>query len=151
HARMMPVDMVAACALDAAIGDPHEMPHPVRWMGRVIAFLHRWILSRCSGSVSLRAAGALLALGLPAVAFVAGWALIGGGTWVNEWVGRGLGIALAATTLAWRDLVDHARAVSAALHAGSLEAARQAVGMIVGRDTQHLSETEVVRAAVETI
>jgi adenosylcobinamide-phosphate synthase len=148
---MMPVDMMAACALDAAIGDPPAMPHPVRWMGRVIAYVHQGIRRTCHGSSSLRAAGALLALGLPATAFVTGWLLIEAGTWVHEWVGRGIGIALAATTLAWRDLVDHARAVSAALNAGSLERARQAVGMIVGRDTQHLSETEVVRAAVETI
>jgi adenosylcobinamide-phosphate synthase len=148
---MMPVDMMAACALDAAIGDPPQMPHPVRWMGGVIAYLHRRIRTTCRGSLSLRAAGALLALGLPATAFVTGWTLIEAGTWVHEWVGRGVGIVLAATTLAWRDLVDHARAVSAALNAGSLERARQAVGMIVGRDTQHLSESEVVRAAVETI
>src|ERR1043165_7389817 len=117
---MMPVDMMAACALDAAIGDPPQMPHPVRWMGGVIAYLHRRIRTTCRGSLSLRAAGALLALGLPATAFVTGWTLIEAGTWVHEWVGRGLGIVLAATTLAWRDLVDHARAVSAALNAGSL-------------------------------
>jgi adenosylcobinamide-phosphate synthase len=58
---------------------------------------------------------------------------------------------MAATTLAWRDLVDHVGAVSAALKTGSLERARQAVGLIVGRDTQQLSESEVIRAAVETI
>src|SRR6185503_16187997 len=45
----------------------------------------------------------------------------------------------------------HVRAVSSALQAGSLERARVAVGMIVGRDTQQLSEGEVVRAATETI
>jgi adenosylcobinamide-phosphate synthase len=148
---MMPVDLVAACALDAALGDPSEFPHPVRWMGRVIGYLHRRIRAMCKRPSSLRGAGVLLALGLPATAFAAGWALIEGGTWIHEWVGRGIGIALAATTLAWRDLTDHARAVSGALRAGSLERARQAVGMIVGRDTQQLSETEVVRAAVETI
>jgi adenosylcobinamide-phosphate synthase len=85
------------------------------------------------------------------MAFAAGWAMIEAGAWVHDWLGRAIGIALGATTLAWRDLVDHARAVSAALNAGSLERAREAVGMIVGRDTQHLSEAEVVRAAVETI
>jgi adenosylcobinamide-phosphate synthase len=92
-----------------------------------------------------------VALGLPAAAFVAGWTLIEAGTSMHEWVGRAVGTAAAATTLAWRDLVDHVRAVSAALKAGSLERARQAVGLIVGRDTHQLSEPEVVRAAVETV
>jgi cobalamin biosynthesis protein CobD/CbiB len=33
---MTPFDVVAACALDAALGDPRRMPHPVRGMGRII-------------------------------------------------------------------------------------------------------------------
>ena len=148
---MTAVDLMAACALDAAIGDPQTMPHPVRWMGRFSEYLHRRVLEARMEPRSLRAAGALLALGLPATAFLAGWGLIAAGAAVHDWVGQGIGIALAATTLAWRDLIDHVRRVSAALKAGSLERARQAVGLIVGRDTQQMSEAEVVRASVETI
>jgi adenosylcobinamide-phosphate synthase len=103
------------------------------------------------GPLALRAAGTLLAAGLPAAACVAGWAVIAAGTAVHDWIGLGIGIVLASTTLAWRDLVDHVRAVSSALNAGALEQARHAVGLIVGRDTEQLSEAEVVRAAVETI
>ena len=148
---MTPIEIVAACALDAAIGDPRILPHPVRWMGRVTASAHRRARARCTGPRSLLAAGLLLALGLPVTAFLAGWALITAGTAVHDWVGLAIGIGLAATTLAWRDLVDHVHAVSSALKEGSLERARQAVGLIVGRDTQNLSESEVVRASVETI
>ncbi|HET7909943.1 MAG TPA: adenosylcobinamide-phosphate synthase CbiB [Nitrospira sp.] len=148
---MTPVEMVAACVLDAAIGDPPAMPHPVRWMGRAIARIHAQVQKQWTGSFALRAAGSLLAVGLPATAFAAGWLAIEAGIVVHDWVGRVIGIAVASTTLAWRDLVDHVRAVSAALKAGSLERARQAVGLIVGRDTEDLSEAEVARAAVETI
>lgn len=148
---MTAVELIAACALDAAIGDPRAMPHPVRWMGRLSAYLHRCVRTARMGPHSLRVAGALLALGLPATGFLAGWALIAAGTAVHDWVGQGIGIALAATTLAWRDLVDHVRSVSAALKEGSLERAREAVGLIVGRDTHDMSEPEVVRASVETI
>ena len=38
-----------------------------------------------------------------------------------------------------------------ALKRGDLEGARKAVSMIVGRDTQHLDETGVTKAAVETV
>jgi adenosylcobinamide-phosphate synthase len=148
---MTALEVAAACALDALIGDPRAMPHPVRWMGNVIAFTHRRIRTYRSGSLSLRAAGVVLAAVLPAAAFAAGWAVIEAGYAIHDWAGRGIGICLAATTLAWRDLVDHVRAVSCALQEGSLERARVAVGMIVGRDTQQLSEAEVVRAAIETI
>ena len=148
---MTAIDVAAACALDAVIGDPRAMPHPVRWMGGLIAFSYRQLRHRCRGPISRRAAGILVAAVLPAAAFAAGWAAIEAGVAVHDGVGRAIGICLAATTLAWRDLVDHVRAVSSALQAGSLERARVAVGMIVGRDTQQLSEGEVVRAATETI
>ena len=148
---MTALDVAAACALDAVIGDPQAMPHPVRWMGRLIAFTHRRVRTCCRRPWSLRAAGIVLAAVLPAAAFGAGWAAIEAGNAVHDWAGRGIGICLAATTLAWRDLVDHVRAVCCALKAGSLERARAAVGMIVGRDTEQLSEGEVVRAAIETI
>ena len=148
---MTAIDVAAACALDAVIGDPRSMPHPVRWMGGLIAFSHCQLRHWCRGPLSLRAAGIVMAAVLPAAAFAAGWAAIEAGNAVHDWVGRGMGICLAATTLAWRDLVNHVRAVSSALQAGSLERARVAVGMIVGRDTQQLPEGEVVRAAIETI
>ena len=37
------------------------------------------------------------------------------------------------------------------LNAGSLEEARKAVSMIVGRDTEHLTEEGVAKAAIETV
>ena len=147
---MTPMELVAACALDAAIGDPRALPHPVRWMGSVVTTAHQRARTLRMGPHALRAAGVLLALGLPVTAYVVGWASIAAGTALHDWVGQGIGICLASTTLAWRDLVDHVHAVSAALKAGSLERARQAVGLTVGRDTQNLSEEDVVRAAVET-
>ena len=148
---MTGIEVVAACALDAAIGDPRTMPHPVRWMGRLIGQVHQRVRALRLGPHALRVAGAFLAGALPATAFLVGWMVIAAGTAIHDWVGQGIGICLASTTLAWRDMVDHVRAVSAALSSASLDRARQAVGLIVGRDTQHLSETEVARAAVETI
>jgi len=147
---MTAMEVVAACALDAAVGDPRILPHPVRWMGSLSAYVHQWVRTRGMGPRSLRAAGTFLALGLPAMAFMVGWMLIAAGMAVHDWIGQGIGMCLASTTLAWRDLVDHVRAVSGALKSGSVERARNAVGLIVGRDTQNLSEEEVVRAAVET-
>jgi adenosylcobinamide-phosphate synthase len=148
---MTPIEIVAACALDAVIGDPRMLPHPVRWMGRVSSSVHRRVRRFGLRPLSLRAAGALLAVGLPVTVFVFGWAVIAGGAAIHQWIGQAIGICLASTTLAWRDLIDHVRAVSSALKAGSLEHARHAVGLIVGRDTQQLSESEVIRAAVETV
>jgi adenosylcobinamide-phosphate synthase len=120
-------------------------------MGRLITRVEWWTRRFCVGSVSLRVTGIALALGLPSLAFCAGWVAIATGTAIHEWIGRAIGIWLASTVLAWRDLVDHVRAVSQALQTGTLDGARHSVSLIVGRDTDRLSEPEIVRATVETI
>jgi adenosylcobinamide-phosphate synthase len=58
---------------------------------------------------------------------------------------------LLSTTLAIKGLGDAARAVAAPLSKGDLPAARQALAMIVGRDTQRLEEAGITRGAVETV
>ncbi|HEU4686540.1 MAG TPA: adenosylcobinamide-phosphate synthase CbiB [Nitrospira sp.] len=147
----MPGDLVLACALDAVIGDPRWAPHPVRWMGALIEEFEKRARPLLVAPNALRVGGMVLALALPSAAFLAGWTIIAVGGALHEWVGRALEIALASTTLAWRDLVDHVDAVSESLKARSLADARQAVRLIVGRDTDNLPETEIVRAAVETV
>ncbi|WP_417019578.1 cobalamin biosynthesis protein, partial [Anaerotruncus massiliensis (ex Liu et al. 2021)] len=32
--------------LDAALGDPHGFPHPVRWIGRLISALEKFLRAR---------------------------------------------------------------------------------------------------------
>lgn len=80
-----------------------------------------------------------------------GYSAIDAASGLSVWFGMAVSIVLASTTLAGRDLWDHVRVVRDALQQGHLLAARQAVAMIVGRDTAQLSESGVVRAAVETV
>ncbi len=148
---MSPAGLLAACALDALIGDPRWVPHPVRFIGMGTVWYEGWIRPLCTGPRSLRVTGIVLAIGLPSLAASVGWALIAAGSAIHEWIGWTVELWLAASALAWRDLVDHVGRVSHALSNGLLPQAREAVGMIVGRDTEELSEPEIVRATIETI
>ena len=148
---MTGIELLMASALDVLIGDPHWLPHPVRVMGQCIAWVDHGIRRICQSALSLRAAGLCLAAGLPIVTFLMTSAILEAAEGVAEWLGSALSITLASTTLAARDLWDHARAVDDPLQAGELPAARRAVAMMVGRDTDELSESEVARATVETI
>jgi adenosylcobinamide-phosphate synthase len=65
--------------------------------------------------------------------------------------GYGLEVALAASCLATRNLLDEARIVVAAAEAQDLPAARAKVARIVGRDTLGLDESEICRAVIETL
>jgi len=97
------------------------------------------------------------ALGVITLILVAGgsalvaWA-IASGIWhaAGPWA-RPL-LALAAwPALAQRSLLEHYQPVFAALRQDDLVCAREAVGMIVGRDTASLDEAGVASAAIETL
>lgn len=144
-------DLLAAVGLDIALGDPRWLPHPVRGMGRVIAWCDTHVRSMCHSASSLRLAGIGLAVGLPILAYSLGALMIEQTEALSPWLGKFVTIGLAFTTLAGRDLMEHVRTVHRRLLGGDLVNARHAVSMIVGRDTETLSEPEVVRATVETI
>ncbi len=144
-------ELLIASVIDGVCGDPRGLPHPVRMMGRCIAWLEHQVRTICRSHTSLRVAGICLAGGLPVMTYCLGAVIIQEAEHFAGWLGSALSIGLASTTLAARDLWDHVRAVDDPLQAGDLPAARRAVAMIVGRDTAELSESEVARATVETV
>ena len=148
---MTGVELLLAAVLDVAAGDPRWLPHPVKGMGAVIAWVDHRVRSLCQSSHALQIAGIVLALGLPAAVYAAATWLIAQAAEIAPWLGQAVGIGLAYTTLAGRDLFEHVEVVRQALTAGNLAGAREAVGRIVGRDSAALTEPEVARATIETI
>lgn len=144
-------ELLLAAALDAVVGDPRWLPHPVRGMGIVIAWFDHWIRRICRTDQALRVAGVCLAIGLPTAVYVAAAFVIEQAAAFSPLLGQAVEIGLAYTTLAGRDLFDHVQAVSRELERGNLDGAREAVARIVGRDSATLTEPEIVRATVETI
>lgn len=140
-----------ACLLDAAVGDPRWFPHPVRGMGAIVNWCDRRVHQLLLSSAKQRMAGVLLAVALPAGAYAAGALLIRFGSSIDPVWGSAVTVLLTWTTLAARDLIDHVASVQRALQSVSLMEARAAVAKIVGRDTEEMAESEIVRATVETI
>jgi adenosylcobinamide-phosphate synthase len=136
--------------LDLWLGDPPHWPHPVRWMGNAISGMQRLIRRCCPGESMLYAGGGIL------------WLTVVGGTWLiadlvlrllsfNPWLQWLAEAWLTYTLLATRCLRDAAMAVYHALRADTLEESRRQLSYIVGRDTQHLSRPQIMRAVVETV
>jgi len=144
-------ELAVACLLDAAVGDPRWFPHPVRWMGSLVDWCDRCVYRLLLSAAQQRLAGVLLAVILPAGVYVAATMLIWLGSSIDPLWGSAATVLLAWTTLAARDLIDHVVAVQQALQSVSLAEARTAVAQIVGRDTEEMDETDIVRATVETI
>ncbi len=141
---------LAALAIDVAVGWPAwlyaRVGHPVGAIARVIGVLEgRWnrpgLPRRLLGIATIAIVVALTAL--VAVLAERGVRAVGLG-----WIGVAV---LAWPGLAQRSLYEHVRPVATALAGGDLVTARQAVAMIVGRDTAALDAAGVARAAIESL
>jgi adenosylcobinamide-phosphate synthase len=136
-----PDELLTGVALDLLVGDPHWLPHPVRAIG--------WWAARLENRLRVLFAGRL------AGAFF--WLLVVGPVtgvvWFSvAWLPRPwISIYWIYSFLAIRSLDRETTRAIQALATGNLTEARQAVAMVVGRDTADLDEPEVLRAAVETL
>lgn len=143
--------LCAAYILDLIIGDPRWLPHPVIGMGKLINLVEKKIRRQVVKPEQLKKAGILLPVVVVGSALLITWALLKGLAMIHPWLALGAEIVLIATTIATKGLKDAGMEVYNHLKHGDLLAARQALGMIVGRDTAHLDEPEVVRGTVETV
>jgi adenosylcobinamide-phosphate synthase len=145
--------LAVAMAIDAVLGWPDvlfaRIGHPVTWLGRLIAALDQRCNREAYSPLVRRAAGAVAAAAVIALAAGVGWA-------VQSVVDVGWGRTMLVGVIAWpfvalRSLYDHVAAVARPLKAGDLDAARLAVAKIVGRDPALLDEAGVARAAIESL
>ena len=138
--------------LDQVLGDPHWLYHPVRLIGAYISFLEKGIRKLFGEGES-----ALLAGGVVLVILVTGTtAVVSGGILytcgrISPWLRFLASVILCYQLFAVKSLKDESMKVYQKLKENDLPGARYAVSMIVGRDTENLSETGVTKAAVETI
>ena len=140
--------LLIALALDWLIGDPRWLPHPVRLMGGVTAFLEAR-LNRAKRSESERIVRGLLAvLAVTGLSALAGWAVANFvGAFPYGWVAE---LALVSLLLAQRGMMGHTLRVLSALKQDGVAGGRKAVARIVGRETEELDEHGVARAAIES-
>lgn len=139
--------ILAAFLLDALLGDPVWLYHPVRLMGKMITLLEvelRKHFAPRSAGVFMVFVMVLFWFALPAGVLYACYDL----SWP---AGVILESILCYQMIAARDLCVESHRVYKALETGDIELARKNVSMIVGRDTQPLSKEGIIRATVETI
>lgn len=139
--------------LDLIFGDPHGLPHPVRAIGKLIGKTERLLRGAGNGKSGSREIwlGAALAVTVPAVTGAAAWLVVAAAYRIKRWAGMAVEILLTYQILAAKCLKVESMKVYDCLKDGDLERAREAVSMIVGRDTANLDEAAVAKAAIETV
>ena len=139
--------LAAGYLLDLLLGDPAWLYHPVRVIGAYISRAEKRLRARGGNlrisAVYLTASTVLITMAAAALTLFL-LSLLGRvplliGMVLLNWMG-----------LAVRSMAAEAKGVYRAL-ADGVEAGRRQVARIVGRDTQNLSEEEIIKAAVETV
>lgn len=137
-----------AVLADLVIGDPTYAWHPIRLVGRFMAWLEQKLrlagLDGYGGGVLLFAGLSTATVAIATVTMVAAAAV----SLVVAWV---LHVFVAYSLFALGDLLHHVWAIERAVRAGDLPRARTAVRALVGRDTDQMDAGACRRAAVESL
>jgi adenosylcobinamide-phosphate synthase len=143
-----PLALGIAILADLAIGDPVYRWHPIRLMGDALRFLEKVLRSLGAdgygGGIVLFAGLAVLSVLVVTVAMIAALAL-------SPWLAWILHVLVLYSLLALGDLLHHVWRVERALRRGDLAAARSAVAMLAGRDTDPMDAAACRRAAIESL
>ena len=141
------IALIVGFLLDLWLGDPTWLYHPVCIIGKYISFAEKKLRARGGNlrrsAVILTASTVLLTMAVVALIL-----------WAASLLGR-VPLLIVMALLDWMGIAvtcmaKEARGVEKALEHG-VEAGRKQVARIVGRDTQTLSEEEIIKATVETV
>ena len=146
------IALAAGYLLDLLIGDPRWLYHPVCLIGNLITLLEKGIRKIFPKTEKGELFGGflevilvcLISLGVPCAVLSTLYRYI-------PLAGLVLETFWCYQLLATKSLKDESMKVYDRLKNGTIEEARYAVSMIVGRDTSELTEEGVTKAAVETV
>jgi len=144
--QLIIIPLLIGFLLDTLLGDPIWLPHPIRLFGNSIDFF----TEKLNSGRYRRTKGAVMAIGLIAVTFSSVWWLLHFSKSVEQlYIGlAGLGVFYG---LANRSLISEAYKVILALETRGLQAGREQLSYIVGRETKNLNNQQIRTAVLETL
>ncbi|MBM7867211.1 cobalamin biosynthesis protein CobD [Heliobacterium gestii] len=172
------VTLLSALLYDSLVGDPRWLPHPVIGIGKLITSLEKKLYPTAGAAdkhLTTFFRGMALSVTTVAVTFfittllMAAIELAGFGTASRSGFGTTFGslglnalnwktllgkvatVILLGIAFAGRCLAEAALEIKGLLERGDMVEARRKLSWIVGRDTDNLDESEIVRATVETV
>jgi adenosylcobinamide-phosphate synthase len=140
--------LLSAVGLDLIAGDPVYPFHPIRLIGRLLTWLES-VLRRLGADGY---GGGIALFVLLASASLAGvLAIAAGAARLHPRLGWIVQVFFVYSFLALGDLIRHVWRVEQALSSGSLDAARERIKALVGRDVDRMDTAACRRAAIESL
>lgn len=144
--------LIIGFLLDLCFGDPYWLPHPIRWIGNLISFSEKKLRKIFKNDEKGEfIAGIFLVIIVISVSVVLPAIILYLLGKVNTYLALVAESIMCYQLLATKQLKIESMKVYTAIKEKTLEDARKAVSMIVGRDTENLDEKGVIKAAVETV
>ncbi len=140
--------MPAAFFLDLILGDPNNLPHPVRWMGKAISFFEPKFRKL---PISLKTSGFLFVVFMLILTLLAANLILYITGLIHTHIQVLMEIIIIYYCLAIRSLYKSAIDVHNKLKLGDIKKARQSLSYIVGRDVKNLDEERIIKATIETV
>lgn len=140
--------LIIGAVADLIIGDPYNFPHPIKAVGKLISFMEKAVRKNFrdlrKGGIFLTTVVCFIPASITALLLFICYRL-------STILGVAAESIICCYMLAARCLCKESMKVCRAAEKNDTEAARQAVSMIVGRDTSVLDHEGIIRAAVETV
>ncbi len=137
--------------IDCIVGDPEWLFHPVRFIGKFINILEKFLLKENNSVNKKLIKGFILVVCVLSATFFISFVLLSITYSVNIFLGIIIQSIMCAQCLAARNLKDEAMSVHNALSHNDIVLAKKRLSRIVGRDTDVLNEEGIVKACVETV
>jgi len=140
------IPLILGFAADVFIGDPHWLPHPVRFFGRLISVGEKWLNKGKQRILK----GAIMTAALVSAVFFFLYILL-------KVISANFVLCTIVASgsvfygLANHSLIKESLLVIKALNKEGIEAGRKRLSFIVGRDTTALNESQVHTAVLETL
>ncbi|MEG0919007.1 MAG: adenosylcobinamide-phosphate synthase CbiB [Anaerovoracaceae bacterium] len=149
---MRVISLAIGFILDLIIGDPYSLPHPICLVGNGIKWGEKKIRNFTNGDNQREfIGGMILSITIVLLSFAVPFLILWILGQINFYLALAVNSIFCYQILATKCLKDESLKVYNALKNGTIEDGRAAVSMIVGRDTENLSEEGVIKATVETV
>lgn len=136
---------------DLIFSEPKKIPHPVVLIGNLISFFEKKLYKAENTNKSKFIKGMILNLFVLLIVFSLVFIMVYIASLIHPYLYILISGILVSFTISTESLKKAAMEIYELLNEKKIIEARKKVGMIVGRDTENLSEEEISRAVIETV